>query len=233
MYRRWRLPESRFAAGFTTARLDPLSPTPMTRRGRSRTGASAHARPSRPTRTANASAPPPSLDRTRPRSVRPHQQRRPRDGVLPCAALTTSDALLDRALVHWSEHGFGPWAVEVSATGVFIGYTGLMVPGFEAHFTPCVEVGWRLDAKHWGQGLATEAAREATRIGFENLGLNEIVSFTVPGNRRSIRVMEKLSMEREPEEDFDHPLLPEAHPLRRHVLYRLTHSSTATRGSAR
>jgi RimJ/RimL family protein N-acetyltransferase len=84
-----------------------------------------------------------------------------------------------------------------------------------------VEIGWRLAAAYWGQGLATEGAREVVRYGFESLALNEIVAFTVPGNMRSRRVMEKLGMTHDSADDFDHPDLPEGHPMRRHVLYRI------------
>jgi RimJ/RimL family protein N-acetyltransferase len=135
-----------------------------------------------------------------------------------------SDALVDRIEAHFAEHGFGLWAAELQATGEFVGYVGLAVPRFEAHFTPCVEIGWRLAAEYWGQGLATEGARAALRDGFDELGLNEIVSFTVPENVRSRRVMEKLGMTHDPADDFEHPLLPEGHPLRRHVLYRMRDS---------
>jgi hypothetical protein len=82
-------------------------------------------------------------------------------------------------------------------------------PNFDAHFTPCVEIGWRLAADFWNHGYATEGAREAMRFGFETLGLDEIVSITVPGNRRSRRVMEKLGMTCAPEDDFDHPRVSE------------------------
>ncbi|MCG8584621.1 MAG: GNAT family N-acetyltransferase, partial [Pirellulales bacterium] len=91
---------------------------------------------------------------------------------------------------------------------------------FESHFTPCVEIGWRLARAHWGKGYATEAARAALEYGFEQLGLEEIVAFTVPDNRPSRRVMEKISMTHAPEDDFDHPTLEAGHPLERHVLYR-------------
>ncbi len=117
--------------------------------------------------------------------------------------------------------GFGLWAVEIVDSAPFIGFVGLSVPRFEAHFTPCVEIGWRLAFEHWHNGYATEAARAAVRFGFEQLNLKEIVSFTVPENRRSRRVMERLGMTHDPAEDFDHPMLPLGHPLRRHVLYRL------------
>ncbi len=131
-----------------------------------------------------------------------------------------SDALADRAEAHFTQYGFGPWAAELRASGEFIGYIGLYTPQFEAHFTPCTEIGWRLDAAHWGRGLATEGARAVLDSAFERTGLREVVSFTSEGNMGSRRVMEKLGMMRNPEDDFDHPNLPEGHPLRRHVLYR-------------
>ena len=133
----------------------------------------------------------------------------------------SSDALVDRMVDHWAEHGFGLWAVERHDDGAFLGFTGLYRPAFEAHFTPAVEVGWRLAREAWGQGFATEAARASLEFGFETIGLAEIVSFTVPDNERSRRVMERLGMTRDPAEDFDHPRLAPGHPLRRHVLYRL------------
>jgi RimJ/RimL family protein N-acetyltransferase len=132
-----------------------------------------------------------------------------------------SDALVDRIEAHFDQHGFGLWAAELRATGGFIGFIGLAIPRFEAAFTPCVEIGWRLDPAHWGKGLATEGAQAVVRHAFEVVGLDEIVSLTVPGNVRSRRVMEKLGMTHDPKEDFDHPILPPGHPLRRHVLYRL------------
>ena len=133
-----------------------------------------------------------------------------------------SDARAARIRDHFDRHGFGLWAVEVPGVADFVGFVGLSVPGFEAHFTPCVEVGWRLAHAHWGRGYATEAARAAIDFGFRRLALHEIVSFTVPDNRRSRAVMERIGMTRSPADDFDHPSLPEGHPLRRHVLYRAT-----------
>ncbi|HEX4561896.1 MAG TPA: GNAT family N-acetyltransferase [Gemmatimonadales bacterium] len=131
-----------------------------------------------------------------------------------------SDARAARIRAHFARHGFGLWAVEVPGVADFIGFVGLSVPDFEAHFTPCIEVGWRLAHEHWGQGYATEAARAALDFGFRRLALEEIVSSTVPANRRSRSVMERVGMTRTAADDFDHPVLPEEHPLRRHVLYR-------------
>lgn len=132
-----------------------------------------------------------------------------------------SDAMFERMATHWAEHGFGLWAVERSSDGAFLGFTGLTRPSFEAHFTPAVEVGWRFVRTAWGHGYATEAAEAALRFGFERVGLEEIVSFTVPANEPSWRVMERIGMTRDTKDDFDHPRLPEGHRLRRHLLYRL------------
>ena len=131
-----------------------------------------------------------------------------------------SDRLVGRIEEHHQAHGFGLWAVEVRATGAFIGFVGLSVPSFQAHFTPAVEVGWRLARPFWGNGYATEGAREAIAYGFDFLGLSEIVSFTSMLNLRSIAVMQRLGMSSRSADDFDHPGLPAGHPLERHVLYR-------------
>jgi RimJ/RimL family protein N-acetyltransferase len=131
-----------------------------------------------------------------------------------------SDSLVDRAAAHFWTHRFGPWVAELRETGQMVGFIGLMIPGFEAHFTPAVEIGWRLDPAVWNQGLATEGAREVLRYAFEDLRLPEVVSFTVPANLPSRRVMEKIGLIRDRAGDFDHPRLAEGHPLRRHVLYR-------------
>jgi RimJ/RimL family protein N-acetyltransferase len=132
-----------------------------------------------------------------------------------------SDALAARVEEHFATHGFGPWAVEVPDALPFAGFVGLSVPAFAAAFTPCVEIGWRLDPALWGRGYATEAARAALAVGFAQIGLAEIVAFTVPANVRSRRVMEKVGMTHDPADDFDHPALPGGHPLQRHVLYRM------------
>ena len=111
--------------------------------------------------------------------------------------------------------------MEAVGEAPFVGFVGLQLAVFAAPFTPAVEVGWRLARAYWGRGYATEVARAALADGFGRLGLDEIVSFTVPGNTRSRAVMERLGMTRNPEDDFDHPSFAEGHPLRRHVLYRL------------
>ncbi len=100
------------------------------------------------------------------------------------------------------------------------GFVGLMVPAFEAHFTPYTEIGWRLARAAWGRGYATEAARAALDYAFDVINADEVVAMTVPSNRPSRAVMERLGMTRDPADDFDHPSLPEGHALQRHVLYR-------------
>ena len=132
-----------------------------------------------------------------------------------------SDAFADRIEAHFRQHGFGLFAVEIPAVTPFAGFIGLSLPRFEAAFTPCVEIGWRLDSAYWNRGYATEGARAVLGFAFASLQLPEVVSFTVPENIRSRRVMEKMGMTRSAHEDFDHPALPEGHRLRRHVLYRL------------
>ncbi|MDQ6772925.1 MAG: GNAT family N-acetyltransferase [Candidatus Dormibacteraeota bacterium] len=132
-----------------------------------------------------------------------------------------SDALVALIERHFEQRGFGLWAVEIPGEASLAGFTGLAVPRFKASFMPAVEVGWRLARRHWGHGYATEAARAAVSYGFGTLGLAEIVSLTVPTNRRSRAVMERLGMTHDAADDFDHPNLAEGDPLRRHVLYRL------------
>jgi RimJ/RimL family protein N-acetyltransferase len=136
-----------------------------------------------------------------------------------------SDAMATRIRDHFARHGFGLWAVEVPGGSDFIGFVGLHIPTFETHFTPCVEIGWRLAYDHWGRGHATTAARRALDFAFAKLNCSEVVSFTVPHNVRSRRVMERLGMTHDADDDFDHPVLPAGHPLRRHVLYRLARSA--------
>jgi RimJ/RimL family protein N-acetyltransferase len=137
-----------------------------------------------------------------------------------------SDAFADRIEAHWKEAGWGLWAVELPRVAPFVGYVGLW-PADYVTGNPMVEVGWRLARPHWGHGYATEAAREALRVGFEEVGLQEIVSFTVPQNERSWRVMERIGLIRDPSADFDHPRVdPIVYPeLVRHVLYRLSRSA--------
>ncbi|WP_437193989.1 GNAT family N-acetyltransferase [Planctomicrobium sp. SH527] len=120
-----------------------------------------------------------------------------------------------------ANQGWGPWAVELRETGTFIGFVGLKEPSPPLHFSPCVEVAWRLAQAYWGKGYATEAANAALKIGFEQLQLNEIVSFTAVINKRSQAVMKRLAMQEAPT-TFMHPAVSEESPLSEHCLYRLS-----------
>lgn len=137
----------------------------------------------------------------------------------------SSDEVMERIERHFERNGYGLFAAELLSTGSFIGFSGLAIPNFDAPFMPAVEIGWRLAAEYWGLGLATEGAREVLRYAFVELGLKGLVSYTVPANLRSRRVMEKLGMTHDAADDFDHPILPEEHLLRRQVLYRLDRDS--------
>jgi RimJ/RimL family protein N-acetyltransferase len=132
-----------------------------------------------------------------------------------------SDAMVERIERHFEQYGFGLFAAEMRESGEFAGFIGLSVADFAAAFTPAVEIGWRLAGEQWGKGLATEGAREILRYGFEEIGLSDVVSFTVPANARSRAVMERLGMVRDLTGDFVHPNVPEGDDLRTHVLYRL------------
>jgi ribosomal-protein-alanine N-acetyltransferase len=137
-------------------------------------------------------------------------------------SLAQTRELVVRIRRHFEFHGYGLWAVEVPGEATMIGFVGLMHPSFDAHFTPCVEVGWRLARVCWGRGFASEGARAALNWGFTEAGLDEIVSFTVPGNQRSQAVMRRIGLRRTPADDFFHPNLAIGHPLREHLLYRLS-----------
>jgi RimJ/RimL family protein N-acetyltransferase len=150
-----------------------------------------------------------------------------------CLTPAQSDALAGRAEAEIARQGWGLWAVEARASRAFIGFVGLRAPSFEAHFTPCVEIGWRLARSSRGHGFATEAGLECLRFAFETLALPEVVSFTVPANSRSRAVMERLGLARVVGGDFDHPRLPAVHALRRHVLYRLRREDWLLRRAAR
>ena len=132
-----------------------------------------------------------------------------------------SDASIDAWQTQFAAQGWSNWAIELIESGEFIGFTGLSVPRRVLPFSPCVEVGWRLARAFWGKGLATEAARGALRVGFEQLSLAEVVSFTAIGNQRSRAVMERIGMNNA-NQDFEHPGVPEGHPLRLHCLYRIS-----------
>lgn len=134
-----------------------------------------------------------------------------------------SDQMVDRIIAKWDLHGHGLWAVEIAATGEFIGFVGLVAPDWSASFTPCVEVGWRLAKASWGHGYAPEGAEAALAWGFANVQLpgDEIHSFTTVANAKSRRVMDKLGMTHDPADDFDHPMVPHWHGCR-HVRYRIS-----------
>jgi RimJ/RimL family protein N-acetyltransferase len=134
----------------------------------------------------------------------------------------SDSAVRDHFVPSFDQHGFGMWAVERRDRAEFIGFVGLGVPGFEASFTPAVEVGWRLARAHWGHGFATEAAVASLAFGFDSVGLDEIVSFTSPLNQRSRAVMERIGLRHDAGSDFDHPRVPVGHRLSRHVLYRIS-----------
>lgn len=140
----------------------------------------------------------------------------------PPQTLAETAAAIARIEAHFDRHGFGLHAAELKETGEMIGFIGLSVPAFDAPFTPCVEIGWRLAAAQWGKGLATEGARAVLQDGFSRLGLPEILSFTAILNHRSMSVMKRLGMTTNPRENFDHPKLAKDNPLCPHVLYRLT-----------
>lgn len=137
-----------------------------------------------------------------------------------------SDGLVARCQASFGAHGLGFFTVRRRDDASFVGFVGLSVPSFDAPFMPCVEVGWRLHVASWGQGYATEAAREVLRFGFEDHSLREIVSFTSVENLPSRRLMDRLGMHRDAAEDFDHPGVSRGHPLERHVLYRLSHAAS-------
>ena len=145
------------------------------------------------------------------------------DPALTRFLLSADDAWVSRARAHWDRHGFGHWVVEIPGEARFIGVVGLVQAHPAVPASPAVEIAWRLCPAYWRHGYASEAAQAAIDDGFTRLGLGQIIAITVPQNLRSRAVMERLGMTRNPAEDFDfdHPLLPPGHPLRRHVLYRL------------
>lgn len=141
--------------------------------------------------------------------------------LMPLDGRAGSDAAGARIQRHFDTYGFGLWVIEVPGVSAFIGYTGLVHVPYEAAFTPAVEIGWRIQRAYWGRGYVSEAARLSLQDGFGRIGLHDVIALTVPANVRSQAVMTRLGMRHDPAEDFDHPLVPAGHPLRRHVLYRL------------
>ncbi|MFE8154417.1 GNAT family N-acetyltransferase [Brenneria goodwinii] len=142
--------------------------------------------------------------------------------LIPLPTTDESNAWIDRQIAHQAAHGFCLWPLAEKTTGEFIGAVGLVRVGYDAHFTPAVEIGWRIARKFWGKGYAPEAARAALAFGFSELKLDEIVATTVAANVRSRRVMHKLGMTHNPADDFDYPRVPAGHPLKSVMLYRLS-----------
>jgi len=134
----------------------------------------------------------------------------------PAETLTQIERISD----YVDRHGYGFFAVERKDNHRFIGFTGICEPGFEAYFTPCIEIGWRLSRENWGYGFATEAALACIDFGFDKLNLKEIYSFTAIHNYRSEKVMQRIGMNKAGE--FDHPLIPDGNWLKKHVLYKIT-----------
>jgi RimJ/RimL family protein N-acetyltransferase len=143
-----------------------------------------------------------------------------------------SDAFAAACQGQLERDGFGLWALEVREGAPFIGYVGIKAPSFQAVFTPCIEIGWRLARDSWGNGYATEAARACLEFAFTGLALDEVLSFTVPANVRSRAVMQRLGMTEDVQGAFEHPRLPVGHPLRHHLLYRLGRAQWAAGPSA-
>ncbi len=130
-----------------------------------------------------------------------------------------SDKLIHRIMNHFNDYGYGLWAVDIKDTDEFIGFIGFSTATFESDFTPCVEIGWRLDNRYWNKGYATEGANKCLEYGFNHLGLSDIFSFTATMNKPSINVMKKIGLKEQG--TFLHPNLDVDHPLRPHVLYKI------------
>lgn len=128
---------------------------------------------------------------------------------------------IDKVNAHFEKHSYSLYATVRKDTGEFIGFIGLLIADFDAHFTPATEIGWRLSSKHWGQGFATEGAKAVLDYAFRELKIPEIVSFTAEGNAKSVKVMQKIGLRHNENDDFDHQKLDDTNPLKRHVLYRL------------
>jgi RimJ/RimL family protein N-acetyltransferase len=166
------------------------------------------------------------------------------DDVEPFAAMNADPRVMEffravltpaetKTMVAWIERriecdGFGLWATELKSAKAFIGFIGLSAASDSLPFSPCVEIGWRLAFDYWGRGYAQEGARAAMAFGFDTVGLKEIVSFTTVQNVRSRHVMERIGMTYDRKDDFEHPGLPEHHPLRKHVLYRKARPASTT-----
>ncbi len=131
--------------------------------------------------------------------------------------------MMNRCNLHFITHGYTLFACELKENHQLIGFVGLIHSDSNLPFAPCIEIGWRLAHEYWGQGLAFEAAQKCLEIGFNKFNLDEIVSFTAKGNKRSEQLMQKLGMVHDVMGDFYHPKIQKDHPLSLHVLYRLKH----------
>ncbi|MFZ1979195.1 MAG: GNAT family N-acetyltransferase [Bacteroidota bacterium] len=131
-----------------------------------------------------------------------------------------TEAFYKRITADLEQNGFGLFAVETKQDQIFIGFIGFARPSFSSYFTPCIEIGWRMDKRFWNMGFATEGAKACLEYGFSKLNFKEIVSFTAKINKRSINVMKRIGMAYAG--DFEHPNVAEGHPLRRHVLYKIS-----------
>jgi RimJ/RimL family protein N-acetyltransferase len=133
-----------------------------------------------------------------------------------------ADAAFARIAKSQEDHGFSFWAIERKADGALLGYCGLRIcDDLERPVHGEVEIGWRLREDAWGRGYAVEAARACIAWAWGNLGVDRVVSFTVPANAPSWRLMERLGMVRRPDLDFAHPRFPPDHPLSRHITYAI------------
>lgn len=132
-----------------------------------------------------------------------------------------SEEFAQNIQVELREKQYGLWAIELKEHTSFIGFVGLHYQDFLAHFTPCIEIGWRLAYEFWRKGYAFEAASKVIDYAFQSLHLKEIVSFTARTNQPSRNLMEKLGMRRNAADDFYHTKIPKDHPLSLHVLYKL------------
>ena len=146
--------------------------------------------------------------------------------LLKTSSIEQAKEFIENMNHQFHTYGYTLFAVEEKKSAKLIGFTGLNAPKWSAHFTPCVEIGWRLSSKFWGNGYATEAAKAVLDYGFKKCALKEILAWTVPANLRSIRVMEKIGMERDIDSDFNHPDVPEGHELLKHILYRIRSNSS-------
>lgn len=124
----------------------------------------------------------------------------------------------NRAL--YDQLGYCLYAVELKDTHEFIGWVGLQPVTEELPCFPAIEIGWRIGTMYWGKGYATEAAQAVMHHAFNNLGLDELVTFTTTTNKRSEKLMQRLGFTHMPNEDFDHPKIADGHILQRHVFYR-------------